>query len=1262
MADEKPKLTPDQQRGVATTGKRLLMSAAAGSGKTRVLAERCAYLVCEAPTGVRCDIDELLVVTFTEAAATEMRDRIGRSLDSKLRNCSEPHLERQRHLLEQAQISTLHSFCAQLLRRHFHLVGLDPAFTVMDEQEAMLLRLDVGRAMLRRRYSEDADGRFQRLLDGYVDGDDERLLQEIFHIHSLLGSLLDPNAWVREASTRIADAATGDFNQSELGKCLHDLLGQRIAGMQQRCESALKELKRLGDFPAYITRVGEVKQTCKLLCDLLTTEGTDAVAEMVEGITFDRLPAVPSSVPNKELAKGTVDAILKEFKDGSWRNLLRFKNEEWQAGLSRLQPHVQELLELVKRFALEYRRQKDEARQLDFADLERFSLRVLLADPKHPTKLEPSAAARHYRHIFKYVLVDEFQDINELQNAILHLVSREDEGRSEVRSQKSEKRSQATAESISDFKLHTSDFHPNLFAVGDVKQSIYRFRLADPEQFILREQTLRKDKSGASEVIDLKQNFRSRGPLLEAINSIFARLMTRAAAEIEYDDTQRLVPGRVFADPAGAPVFPGSPIELHLLAKDVEAVGDSGGPSATQIDDGDAGWDRTEREAAFVARRILQIVGKADPEQAKFVYDREKPEPRPAKFGDIVILLRSQRYKAAQFVRILEQYGVPTHADSGSGFFECTEVRDMVALLCLMDNQQQDLEMAAWLRSPLAKLEHPEDALATIRVAFAELPFYMAVIRYAENSNPLGKKLHASLGEIAAWRSRANRQPVHEVIWSIYHDTGYLAYVSGLPGGQQRSANLMELYDRARRFGTHRRQGLGRFLDYLKTLEQESDLGQPSLGTKARDVVRIMTIHASKGLEFPIVILPDCGKRINLRDEMGPILTDRHLGLGMSVVDEQLFARYPSLAQVVVKDRIHRKAMAEELRVLYVALTRAMEHLILVGTAEADCAESWREQWSGHAGPLPAATIVQARTMLDWLGPVWAASTSAGDPAIELESHPFETLEAPRRERTETELPPEVKALMELQPIASAPPRAQSVETLIQRLSYQYPHEAQTKERAARSVTSLVKEPVAKGGATTSAVREDSDVKTTDGSLLRLPAFFTTTDRLAAVDVGSATHLALQHLRFADTADRPAIVRQLDAMVADHKLPGEHRDSIDLAAIEWLLQSEIGQLLREQEPRLMRELPVNFLTGDAADPMDRTMVRGRIDLLVPTPTGLAIVDYKTDYAPTSAAVEVLANRYGPQLRMYAEALGRIQGKPVAQCVLVFLRARVIKEV
>ncbi|HEX8911473.1 MAG TPA: helicase-exonuclease AddAB subunit AddA [Humisphaera sp.] len=1243
----KPGLTPDQRRGVETVGRTILMSAAAGSGKTRVLAERCAYLVCDAPPGVRCDVDELLVVTFTEAAAAEMRDRIGKALAARL--ASSPagvdagRLEHQLALVDQAQISTLHAFCARLLRQHFHLVpGLDPAFVVMDEHEAMLLRLDVGRELFRRRYAEDKDHRFHKLLDLYAEGDDERLLGEVLRLHDLLGSMIDPDEWAGESLERIEGAAGGELIKSDLGRALVESVRRRITAVGQLCNEKLKLLETFGakEFDQYRKRVTEIRDTCRHLYSVIATSGLGAVAEEA-AVQFDNLKPVKSTVPDKDAAKAAVDAVMKEYKEGGWRQLLRFSEAQWQEGLTMLAPHVRELLDLVRAFGEAYAREKQEARQLDFADLERFALHVLL-DRNQPGQA-PSATGRYYQRQFRHVLVDEYQDINAVQSRILDLVSRNGADPS---------------------------LPANRFFVGDVKQSIYRFRLADPEQFLRLQKQLRSDKTGRGEVIDLKQNFRSRGPLLEAINAVFARLMTESAAEIRYDDTQRLVPGRSFPDAAGRAVFPGAPIELHLLAG---KASEADGEAAEADDDGDAGWDRTEREAAFVAKRIRQIVG-ADGGTPVHVFDRGEGPPRPASYRDIVILLRSKRYKANQFVRILELFDVPTHADSGSGFFESTEVRDVVALLCLLDNQRQDLELAAYLRSPLARLANAEDAMATVRIAYRSergkpVPFHEAVVRYAaERSDPLALRLKSLLDALHELRLRANRQPVHDTIWQVYQETGYLAYVNGLHNGRQRAANLLELYDRARGFATHRRQGLGRFLDFLKTLEAEADLGQPSVASEAQDVVRIMTVHASKGLEFPIVFLPDCGKRINTRDETGPILTDRQLGIGMPVADERLQVRYPSLAEALVKERVHRKLMAEELRVLYVALTRAMEHLILVGTADADAPQKWQAGYSGRVGPLPEQAIVGARTVLDWLGPVWAAEFFAGGNCLDLKVHSLAELEADRPGRRRAELSERLRRLCDRKPIEPAPPLGEQTRRVVDRLEYVYPHEQETGEPAVKSVTALAKSDREVTYRVPTLGEEPGKPKGAVGSLA-LPVFAAPARPLAATEVGTAVHLLLQHLRFAEVKSAADVRRQADELVAALKLPAELRPSLDDGAIDdvaWFVtKTEVGKLVAEHEPRLMREMPVLFRDPTAPDsvaPHDATMIRGRLDLFVPLAGGGVIVDYKTDRVETVEQVQDRMVAYRQQVGLYADAVALATGRAVSRTYLVFLYARRVEVV
>ncbi len=498
-----------------------------------------------------------------------------------------------------------------------------------------------------------------------------------------------------------------------------------------------------------------------------------------------------------------------------------------------------------------------------------------------------------------------------------------------------------------------------------MKQSIYRFRLAEPDRFIRRLDQYRGDgvseNGGSGQVIHLRANFRSRSPLLDAINGVFERLMTEAAGNVGYDESHRLVAQLEFPEPKTAATFTGSPIELHLLPA---AVG-SGAADSDEPSEDEKELDRTEREALFVAHRIRQIMG-MDGAAPMHVMDRNPQgvmQPRPIRFKDIVILLRSMQFKADQFSRMLEQAGIPAHADSSTGFFESMEVRDVLSLLHLLDNQRQDIPLAAVLRSPLAGIAQPEDALARVRLAFpagpGALPFHDAVVKYqTEKDDELAATLRDFFLKLHEWREIAQRRPLDELIWRIYQQSGYLAFCSGLPGGDQRVANLLELHERAAQFGTFQRQGLSRFMRFVESLRDESDLGMPSVASEADDVVRIMSIHRSKGLEFPVVILADLGKAINLQDCQGTILVDRNAGLGLEVVDEARSVRYPSLASTRVQGRLRQQALAEELRVLYVAMTRAQEHLICVGSCGEKSPPAWLSRWQSHRGAFPADAIL----------------------------------------------------------------------------------------------------------------------------------------------------------------------------------------------------------------------------------------------------------------------------------------------------------------
>lgn len=1259
--------TEAQERGITAVGKSLLVSAAAGSGKTTVLAERCVHLLCDAAEP--CDVADLLVVTFTEPAAAEMKSRIGAALARRHAQSPSPHTTRQIALLDRANVGTLHGFCSRVLRQHFHRVGLDPDFLILDGDEASLLKRETARQLLEDRYEDEAADTFRTFVDCYGSGNGEQLVSLIVAAHDTLGSMIDPAQWATAAHDRIAEAIELPLNQSQLGKVYLREIQQAMATLADEAQSAIAVIRGLGSFPKYIERLAECGQIIRRWQKLLSDGEVAALASEAEGLQFPRMSAVASSVPNKEPAKGAMDAVVNALKSGTWRSALRYTEAERQDGLAQILPHLDTFLSLTSQFNDRYTQAKTRQNTLDFSDLERQALRVLREDGPG---LKPSPIARGYHRQFKHVLVDEYQDINQLQDAILCLVSRE-----------------CLMPSIGNPPLSA-----NLFCVGDVKQSIYRFRLAEPGQFIRR----RKDYAAGNthgEVIDLQENFRSRAPLLDAINSLFERMMTEAAVDLQYDRSQWLHGKRQFP-PATAGAFTGSPIELHLVPDAKSSA------SNDSEDEEDEPLDRTSREATVLARRILELVGKTGVSSAKVV-DRATNEYRPAKFSDIVVLLRAMKFKTDAFADTLRAAGVPVHTDSGTGYFEATEINDVLSLLHVLDNRSQDIPLAALLRSPLGGLSEPDTAMATIRVAYptsispplgggvgatdahrerdspttidaVETPakrganggdkeriaFHDAVVRYArEKDDELAGQLKSLLATLDCYRDVARQRPVAELVWLILQETGYLAYVAGLNGGQQRTANLLELYDRAGQFGTFRRQGLSRFLEFLEKLKSESDLGQASIASPVDDVVRIMSIHRSKGLEFPIVCVPDLGKKINIQDCQGSVLLDRDLGLGFDVVDLDRQIRYPSLASEVVSKRLKQQTLAEEMRVLYVAMTRAEEHLILAGSCSTGQAEAWTQRWGGHAGPLPVESILKARTILDWLGAAAAATAGGSAPSVEIFSHgdDEDSLEAaPSSDHDRDGRLADLAALRPLSPPPAANPHAQAV---IDRLTRHYPFERLDTTPASQSVTGITH-----GGHQAPASTQNAD---SIDEALTLPALSTGTQPLSATDRGSATHIVLEHLDFTKSADVDAIHRQIKNMIEQNRLSETEGAAVDVSAIDWFLHTDVGQLLCKAGNRAQRELalylahPPDGMAGVPLDPMDHIMVRGRIDLLVPEGEGWAIVDYKTDQVSGEALVH-RANEYAMQLQLYRRAIVQITGKPVTRAVLVFLTAREVREV
>ena len=1231
--------TPNQQAAVDADGGSVMVSAAAGSGKTAVLAARCVRLVADDPT---CGVENLLVLTFTNAAARQMRDRIAKRLRERQVEAEAEddaalaaRLNRELQLLPRASIGTLSSFCGTVLRQHFHAANVDPSFAVLDGDQASLLKRTTAKDLFDDKYdpgSEDAAAEdFHRLVDLYAEGDDRSLIRRVIACHDLLTSVADPALWRAKALRRVEEAADGNLAETDFGEQIAAVVAADAAALEGPAKHAKSVVARnfaanpqLAKLAAYTDDLlAEARARFKAAKD----KKPDELMRLARDFTDPGLPrGARNDWPGYPEARDAANALRGALKGGDAADLLAMADGDWQGGMRAVVGPTRLFLQLVGEFGERYAAAKATIRALDFADLERRTLDLLTG---------PSAIALHYQNQFRHVLVDEFQDINEVQDRLLRLLSRDSS---------------------------PDDLRPNLFAVGDVKQSIYRFRLAEPEQFIERLKEAEDGRLPHRRRIDLNTNFRSRGPLLDAINAAFARLMSDAAAlEIDYADRHALGVNPAYAptEPRG---FGGGPVEIRVLqSRDETAGGEAAGEDETDSEGGRQEAERIEREAAFIASRIEQF------KQEGRVVLNEDGEAEPFDFKHVAVLLRSFKRTSERFANVLRRLGVPCHSEVGTGFFASTEVRDVLSLLHVLDNRRQDIPLAALLRSPLVGLDHAEDTMARVRLKnrSRDVPYFEAVLRYARREDePDAPIVRGALEQIDRWRALAHRRPLAELLWTVYTDSGLLAYVAGLPDGEQRVANLLELHKRAGQFDTFQRQGLGAFMQFLRSLEDSGEVGQPPVVSPGENVVRAMSIHASKGLEFPVVFLADCGKRHNLGDANGHVLLDRKVGVAMQAVDDLKRVRYPTLVHELVKRDLRRTALAEELRVLYVAVTRAKEHLICVGTATKDAAAEVAA-WGAHAGGdrLSAGDVLKGKSFLDWLGTA-AAGGALFDVAVVDDAAVFESAEKVSGRAKPAKVD---RNLIDLEPLADAPPMTDVALAAVRRITTPYHHPAVAALAAAVGVTTLNDDAALHLAGLKR--RSAADVRTARTRLQRPK--FVDADATAA-DLGTATHVALRHLNFRDAADESAVRRQVDAMVARHQLDAKLAAKIDAASLAWLAATDLGDLLKANHDALLRELPVRVpadpadiaagWTGDRDGPLDRVLLRGQVDVAIPIKSGIVLADYKTDRldADDEAGVAATLAAYRPQVGHYRGAVASVTGRPVTAAYLVLLGPRRIE--
>ncbi|CAI9394860.1 ATP-dependent helicase/nuclease subunit A [Bacillus sp. T2.9-1] len=1221
--------TDDQWKAIMSSGQDILVAAAAGSGKTAVLVERMIRkIVSDQPINV----DELLVVTFTNASAAEMKHRIGEVLEKEINaNPTSQHLKRQLALLNKAHISTIHSFCLEVIRKYYYVIDLDPGFRIADETEGQLLRDECLEDLFEEEYGKENNVAFFDLVDAFTnDRSDDALQRMIQEIYDFSRSNPFPSAYLQSLIKMYAIGEDADIMELPFVKHLIDDVELQLEGVRKLLEYGY-ELTKLPGGPA--PRASNFLEDLELVSILekAKAQSWETLYEAMQKLKFSRAKPCkgddydPSLVEEGQRIRERAKKILQEMQG----DLFTRKPQSFLKDMAEMKPHVETLVYLVEAFGERFQQIKMDKGLVDFADLEHYCLSILSRPEEN--ELIPSEAALFYRAQFKEVLIDEYQDVNLVQESILKLVTkdRESEG--------------------------------NLFMVGDVKQSIYRFRLAEPNLFLAKYLRF-QEREDAGFKIDLAKNFRSRKEVLEGTNFLFKQIMGVKVGEIEYDESAELKLG------ASYPEENSYPIEVALVNQSADSSEDS------EIDGETTGIDAAELEQSQLEARVIAEKVKELLETNQEVYDAKLKAYRPIRYKDMVILLRSMTW-APQIMEELKQYNIPTYANLTTGYFESTEVDIMMSLLKVIDNPYQDIPLASVLRSPIVGLS--EEELSKLRIAKKQGAFYEAIQVYIHmnrmKEEELYEKIRPFFDKLAEWRSEARRGALSELIWKLYRETYFYDFVGGLPAGNQRQANLRALYDRARQYEETSFRGLFRFLRFVERMrDRGNDLGAARALTEQEDVIRIMTIHSSKGLEFPFVFMAGMGRNFNTMDLRKNFLLDKDLGFATKYIDAKKRISYPSLPQIAFSKKKKMELLAEEMRVLYVALTRAKEKLILIGAVKD--IEKAKQKWSQIAGHsnwlLNEFDRAQAKSYLDWIGPAlvrhrdntWIHLESWSE-KDEISSHPsnWEVKVLQKEELLTRSVEEEIKDEEWLNKIVEGKKiESSSVykEAIKETFAWSYSSEESTSHRSKQSVSELKRQ-----GELRDAQNGTELVKAWKQTVWNRPRFMQE-KKLSPAEIGTAMHMVMQHVDVKAEVTEASLKQLLEEMVRKELLTSEQVEVIDISSILSFFQSSLGKRM-QQAPKLVREIPFNIaypasrVYADWSGEEEPVLVQGIIDVFFEDELGTVLLDYKTDTITArykggyEEAKPILESRYKIQMELYTEALEKILKRNIEEKYLFF---------
>lgn len=1282
------KFTPEQQRVIELHNSNILVSAAAGSGKTAVLVERIIRMICDGEHPA--DIDRLLIVTFTNAAAAEMRERIAAGITARLEaDSGNEHIQKQSALLHNAQITTIDSFSLFLIRNHFNEIGLDPDFRVADEGEIKLLQQEVLAQLLEDAYAGnfvpeealtsregygnegtvpemEALEQFHACVEYFCPGGRESVLeQHILNLSRYAGSFPWPAEWLEE---RKNDYAAGDMEalvHSDYGQYLTERVNRTVEG----CLEKLREVKRLCELPDGPYMYGELTEAeIEQLERLTSCKDLEEQAAKIPAVTFARLPSKKDDSVDpakRELAKAIRNSVkdtLSDLSESYFKTPLELAVEQGKA----CREPLRMLLDLVLEFDRRLLAAKQERHLIDFSDMEHYALQILLKREKVEEsdgtgtdrtetkyRIVPSDVAMEYRQYFQEILIDEYQDSNLVQEYLLSAISGEEEGRY------------------------------NRFMVGDVKQSIYKFRLARPELFLEKYDTYQE--TGDLCRIDLAKNFRSRIQVVDAVNDVFSRIMSREIGGIAYDDKAALYPGAVY--PAQEDPAYGS--ELLLIRKpekgerEESGIGEQHAEGAGVLVDYD---NVRQLEALAIAARIKQLKGSLK------VMEKSTGELRPVRYSDMVILLRTTSGWDEEFKKILEQQGIPVYITSKTGYFGALEVQELLQFLRVLDNPRQDIPLFGVMQSVFGGFTQEE--IAQIRSggeghSRKRMTLYEALKEVAQSGRTVEEGEEISAGESAGEEAELSQKAdtflqrighyrdltpftsIRDLLQRILDDYDYLNYVTALPAGSKRRANVEMLLTKASAFEKTSYFGLFHFIRYMEQLEKyDVDYGEADTLDENADVVRIMSIHKSKGLEFPVVFVSGLSKRFNMQDANQSLIVDMDLGVAVDYVDSVRRIKNKTLRRAVLSAKMKEDNLAEELRVLYVALTRAREKLIL--TAVLDKAdEKWELAQMTGQERLTYLDFCEAGSYMDFLLPI-LPQTGIAVKTLRTEDLAVEELReqlrmGDRREQLR------LIACGETPLTGDPEENERKLMHLRERFAYQYPHPGLQKLYTKTTVSELKIAAMAEKDEAAFHTFEEKEV------VPYIPGFRREQEKVSGAVRGNAFHRTMELLDFTYLftesglftgcpnnyeeyrrgLDKNRLQNRLEEFLQREtislRLTEEYAKAVSLPKILNFLEQELAyRMWRAQEQGLLyREQP--FVLGIDAKRLDpdlpegeKVLIQGIIDVFFIEDGEIVLLDYKTDVIDS---LEALWNRYNVQIQYYEEALTKLMQMPVKERIL-----------